>query len=243
MNAKRKKAEELVYSFFDALDPSKANTNFYKELFAGMSDEQFLTFVKRKLPFRHQIAPFKDKGEPRCEDITNSYKVLGIPLFEEIYEPYRYEDKDGKAIGTQQCIIAYINLVSMKQMVSKKNSYGSEATQRETKTGRLTGHDKAGLTSDREAEALVMFNMNDTIDYLFHEMADDMEAKQQMLTQINTTGMYSQKEVSRESANQISKNTVSAYLIGSCLYTNMINEEYMTPYTVSEHKKKTEREE
>ena len=74
-------------------------------------------------------------------------------------------------------------------------------------------------------------------------MAHDMEAKQQMLTQINTTGMYSQKEVSRESANQISKNTVSAYLIGSCLYTNMINEEYMTPYTVSERKKKTEREE
>ena len=51
MNAKRKKAEELIYKFFNALDPTKANTNFYKEMFANMSDEQFTKFCKRKLPF------------------------------------------------------------------------------------------------------------------------------------------------------------------------------------------------
>ena len=50
----------------------------------------------------------------------------------------------------------------MKQMLSKKNGYGSETATRETKTGRLTGHDKAGLVSDREAEALLLFNSNKT---------------------------------------------------------------------------------
>lgn len=240
MNDKRKKAEELVYKFFDALDPTHSNTNFYKELFASMSDEQFLTFCKRKLPFRHQTKPFE--AEPRCEDITNAFKAINIPMFEKVYEPYRYQDENGKAVGTKECIIAYINLVPLKQMLSKKNGYGSDTSMRETKTGRLTGHDKGGLTSDREAEALILFNSNNTLQYLFHEMADDMDAKQQMLTQINTTGMYVQNDVKRDNASQVSKNTVNAYLIGSCIYSNMLNKDYMTPYTLSERKKKTERE-
>lgn len=240
MNPKRKKAEELIYKFFNALDPTKSNTNFYKEMFSGMSDEQFIKFCKRKLPFRLQTSSFR--YEPKCENITDAYAAINIPLFEEIYEPYRYQDENGKAVGCKQCIIAYINLVPMKQMLSKKNGYGSETATRETKTGRLTGHDKAGLVSDREAEALLLFNSNKTVDYLFHEMADDMDAKQQMLTQINTTGMYVQDKVERNNASQVSKNTVDAYLIGSCIYSNIINNEYMTPYTVSERRKKTERE-
>ena len=38
MNANRKKAEALIYKFFDAIDPSKANSQFYKEMFSGMSN-------------------------------------------------------------------------------------------------------------------------------------------------------------------------------------------------------------
>ena len=38
MTAQRKKAEALIYKFFDALDHTKANSNFYKEMFAKMSD-------------------------------------------------------------------------------------------------------------------------------------------------------------------------------------------------------------
>ena len=73
-------------------------------------------------------------------------------------------------------------------------------------------------------------------------MADDMEAKAQMLTQINSTGMYTQEEVTSENQNQISKNTVGAYLLGSCLYTNLINKDYMTPWTLSQKERKVERE-
>ena len=51
MTAQRKKAEALVYKFFDAMDPTKANSNFYKEMFSKMSDNQFMEFCKRRLPF------------------------------------------------------------------------------------------------------------------------------------------------------------------------------------------------
>lgn len=54
MTAQRKKAEALIYKFFDAIDPSKANTNFYKEMFSKMSDQQFIEFCKRRLPLDYK---------------------------------------------------------------------------------------------------------------------------------------------------------------------------------------------
>lgn len=60
MNAQRKKAEALIYKFFDALDPTKANSNFYKEMFAKMSDQQFMEFCKRKLPLDYRQLHLKE---------------------------------------------------------------------------------------------------------------------------------------------------------------------------------------
>lgn len=42
----RKKAEEFVYKFIDAISPGNANVAHYRELFANMSDDQFGTFVQ-----------------------------------------------------------------------------------------------------------------------------------------------------------------------------------------------------
>ena len=51
MNAARLKAERLVYSVMDALDPSGANTDFWKEQFASMSDAQFKNYISNDFPF------------------------------------------------------------------------------------------------------------------------------------------------------------------------------------------------
>lgn len=59
MNAKRKQAEQLIYKFFDNLDPTKANTEFYKTLFSTMSDEQFLQFCKGRLPLDYKLQHLK----------------------------------------------------------------------------------------------------------------------------------------------------------------------------------------
>lgn len=240
MTKEREKAEALVFKFFDAIDPTGANTKFYKELFAGMSDNEFKTFCGRKLPFRLQTQPFK--YEPKVSDIMKSFKVLNVPFLEDVYEPHLYKDENGKPVTCRKAIAAYVNLVALKQMLAKKNSWATENAQRESKTGRLTSHDKAGLVSDRETESFFLFDQFKCVDLFTHEMADDMDAKNQMLAQINATGTYHQDEVSRDNVNQISKNTVDAYFIGSCLMTNLINKDYMTPYTLSCKQKKIERQ-
>lgn len=240
MTPERQKAEALIYKTFDALDPTGSNTKFWKELFSGMSDDEFKKFTARTMPYRLQTSAFR--YEPSTQNIIDTFKVLNIPLLEDVYHPYLYEDSNGKAVTCSKAIIGYVNLVAMKQMLAKKNNYGVDNSSRESKTGRLTGHDKGGLVSDREMESFILFNQDKCVDLFSHEMADDMDAKAQMLTQISTTGQYKQSEVKRESKNQISKNTVDAYLIGSHLYTNLINSEYMTPYTLSEKSRRVERE-
>lgn len=240
MTKEREKAEALIYKFFNAIDPTGSNTKFYKELFSGMSDIEFKAFCARKLPFRLQTAPFK--YEPSISNIKKSFDVLNIPFLEDVYEPSLYKDENGKAVTCTKALTAYVNLVPLKQMLAKKNSWATENASRETKTGRLTGHDKAGLVSDRELESFFLFDQFKSVDFFTHEMGDDMEAKAQMLTQINSTGQYHQDDVSRENVNQISKNTVDAYMIGSCLMTNLINEDYMTPYTLSQKQKTVRRE-
>ena len=74
MNAQRKKAEELIYKYYDAVDTTGSNTAYYKNLFMGMSDAQFLAFCKRPLPFRFHTRPWE--VEPKMEDIKRGLDVL-----------------------------------------------------------------------------------------------------------------------------------------------------------------------
>ena len=53
--AQRKKIEDYVIGFFDVLDKSGTSSRYYKELFASMSDAQFLAMLKQKYPFKFQM--------------------------------------------------------------------------------------------------------------------------------------------------------------------------------------------
>ena len=55
MNAKRQKAEELIYKVFDAVDKTHTNSDYYKKLFSTMSDSDFEKLCKRRLPLRFHI--------------------------------------------------------------------------------------------------------------------------------------------------------------------------------------------
>ena len=60
-----------------------------------------------------------------------------------------------------------------------------------------------------------------------------MEAKNKMYNQINTTGQVSLKDLESDKSNQIARNTVDVYLIGSGIMSNLLEQDYMTPYTLS----------
>ena len=41
-NKLRNDIENIIYTFFDKLDPTKTNSSYYKEKFSSMNNQQFL---------------------------------------------------------------------------------------------------------------------------------------------------------------------------------------------------------
>lgn len=239
MNADRKKAELLIYKAFDAIDPSHANSDFYKQLFSSMSDEQFLNFCKRRLPLRLQTTAFERELTP--DKCIKGLKAIGVPLMEKVKNPQLYINKDGEAVGSEyEGFIVYLNIPKLKQFATKKSGYNTNIDARNPKTGQIVGNSK-GIESDRELESLVLQDLNYTIKEVTRAKADDMEAKNKMYTMINTTGQVSLKDLDSPKTAQVARTTTDVFLIGSGIMTNLIEEDYMTPYTLSMKKKRIEK--
>lgn len=239
MNDKREQAEELVYKFMDKMDKTGRNTEYYKDLFAGMNDNQFLNFVKRELPFRLHVRPFEI--EPTMSDAKEALDVIGVPLLEKVNLNYMYKNKNGEAVTSQPALIVYIPLKKMKQFITKKNSMSTNIGDRDMKSGLLLGHDKNAIESDREFESLAVMGLTKTMTELSKPRADAMKVKSEMYNAINTVGTVRLDELHMSIDDSLAKNTINTYLIGSQLYTNILGDDYYLPYTIANKERRIER--
>lgn len=240
MNAKRKQAEELIYKVMDAMDSTGMNTAYYKEKFSKMSDEQFQKWCAQPLPFRFHTKPFEI--EPKMDEIENALSILGIPLLEKVALPYLYVNNSGEPVWSKECMVVYIHIKKMKQFITKKNSTPLSIENRDMKSGLLVSHDKGGKTSDREMEALTVMGMDQTMKELSTYRADYMDAKSIAYQTIATTGKLSQEELDLQNRDSLSKNMLSAYMIGSLLNSNIVNVDYLLPATIENRGRRVTRE-
>lgn len=238
MNAQRLKAERLIYEVMDILDKSGRNTDFWKEEFSKMSDAQFKTYISNDFPFYFQTGAFK---EPSMKQIVQALDKINVPLLERLYMSYKYKDKNGRPMKTKECLVVYLPIKRMKQLLTKKNGMSISTKTRDMKTGLLTGVDKNGKESDREFESLAICGLDNSIKEFSRSRADSMEDKSVMNNTINNLGQVYLKDLPDDPTDSLSKNLLSAYFIGAQLYTNLVNEDYMTPYTMSLKQKKIER--
>ena len=229
MNAQRLKAERLIYEVMDILDKSGRNTDFWKEEFSKMSDAQFKSYISNDFPFYFQTGAFK---EPSMKQIVQALDKINVPLLERLYMPYKYKDKNGRPMKTKECLVVYLPIKRMKQLLTKKNGMSISTKTRDMKTGLLTGVDKNGKESDREFESLAICGLDNSIKEFSRSRADSMEDKSVMNNTINNLGQVYLKDLPDDPADSLSKNLLSAYFIGAQLYTNLVNEDYMTPYTM-----------
>ena len=231
MNKQRKEAEELIYNVMDAADSSGTNSTYYKNLFSKMSDEDFMNFCSRRLPFRFHFETFH--SEPKMYEIINAFKVLKKPLLERVKLPYVYINSKGEPVENQECMVIYIHLKRMKQMLTKKNHTSIHISQRDMKTGLLLSDDKGGKETDREFESLATMGLDYTIDEFARSRADAMEAKTQMQNAILNKGFVSDEDIQLTHTDSIAKNLFNAYLIGAHIHSNLIDTGYLTPLNIN----------
>ena len=237
---KRKQAEELIYKVLDKVDPSKVNSDYYKKLFSSMNDEDFLTFCKRRLPFRFHVEAFK--REPKMYDIIDAFKILKKPLMERLKMPYVYVNSKGEPVESQECMVIYIHLKRMKQMLTKKNHTAMDIDKRDYKSGNLVGDSKGSRETYREFESLALMDLDYTIEEFARPKADAMDTISQMSNEISTKGSVSQKDLKTPIDDMLSRRAVNVYLMGAHIHSNLLDTDYMTPLTARNKQKMFERE-
>lgn len=236
----RLEAESLIYKVMDAVDKTKTNSDYYRKLFSSMTDEDFFKFCQRRLPFRFHQEIFKI--EPKMYDIVEGFKILNKPLLEKVKLPYVYINKDGEPVETQECLVIYIHLKRMKQMLTKKNSTAINIEKRDMKTGLLIGEDKGGKETDREFESLAVMGLEYTMDEFARPKADAMSGISQMSNTIMSQGYVSEKDLQIAKDDSIGKNLLNVYLIGAHIHSNLVDIDYMTPYTSKNKQRQIERQ-
>lgn len=231
MNKKqREEIEELIISSFNILDKSGTNSEYYKDLFSKMSDSQFHSFIAKKYPGKFHYRP--SVTEPTTDDIKEALNFIGVPLSEKINMPWVYEDKEGKPVQSKECTVVYLHHKKVQQFITKKNKWAISVSNRDMKGGRLIGADKGAVTSDREFESMEVQSMNNTVDEFSTFRADSMKSKNLANAIIGTTGVLHLDDIKVDKDDFLSKNLMSAYMIGAHLNTNIVNEGNYTPTTL-----------
>ena len=226
----REEIETLVLSSMDILDKSGTNTEYYKDLFAHMSDTQFTSFISKRFPFKFQYRP--SVVEPSMDDATKALHHIGVPLMEKISEPHVYRNKDGVPVNTKECLVVYIHHKPVQQFITKKNKWSMDTSNRDMKTGRLVGADKGAVASDREFESMAVQGMDKTMREFYTIKADAMAAKNLANNIIGTTGMLRLDDIPIDKDDSLSKNLMNVYMIGAHLNSNLLNEGNYTQYTL-----------
>lgn len=239
---RREKAEKLIYDVLDAADVTHSNSDYYKEVFSKMSDEQFYNFFKKKLPLRFHQTAFK--VEPKMYEIDKAFHILGAPLYEVVNLPYLYKDSKGRPIRSKPAMVVYLHIKRMKQMLAKKTSIAMSISERDMRTGLLINHSKAAKMSDREEETLALPALDATVDEFARLRADAMISKEKMYSIISTTGKISAEEVQPEKDEVLSKKMFYTYLLGANIISNLIGEDdgYINPHTIKNHQQQLERQ-
>ena len=235
----RKKAEAKVYKVFDIIDKTGANTEYYKKKFAKMSDKEFIEFFKQDFPLKFQTKVFEI--DPNIKQIVDALKFLGVPVTESINMPFLYRNKDGVPVQSKECLVIYIHLKRMKQLLNKKTNIALNIEKRDMKTGLLVGEDKGGKETDREFESLAAFGLDYTIDEFSRPRGDALKSAAEMSAVIMNKGFVSEKDFNVEKDDSLGKNILNVYLLGANIYSNLVDINYMTPYTAKNRKKAVER--
>jgi hypothetical protein len=229
---KRKKAEGLVYSVMDKLDPSGTNTKRYKKLFSTMSDSKFANFMKcmfddNNMNFTLEIKDFD--REVTINDAEQAIKLLGKELEEDIICPFMSMSQEHPIVTKEKCITGYFIEKRMEQTNTKKNSTSTHIDERSATNGQVTGHDKNGRSSDQENIALTVLGYDNVLKELNGFRADGLQRKNYAYAQIAKTGECSLKDIEENAGieDRLALETIDVYYKTMGLQTDLITPDYL----------------
>lgn len=234
---KRQRMETLIIKVFDKLDPTKRNSEHYKQSFNSMTDAQFSKFFKQLFANEHAYLVLNIcdyEVDLRLDYVEAAAKVLNVPLFERVAFRHYTMDKNNVILSKEPVPVGYAHVKRPQQTVQKKNGLSITADIRSSITGQVTGADKNGRQSDLENNMLTSYGMFNGMKELNGPRADDAVMKQQMYQEINNKGYVSLSELESDTGNKTTLCTVDTYLIGMGLKSDLVTPGLMLKKTIRE---------
>jgi hypothetical protein len=233
----RAKIEKIIYDTFDALDPSGANTDKYKELFGSMNDNEFAKYMKDFLNddnenFVLDIVEYEHGLD--MNNIEKAAKVLNIPLMEYVYMPHLTMDKKHVVCSKEKCLVGYINVKRTQQLLHKKNGISVSNEKRSAMTNQVVDKDKNARDSDIEASLLVSLGADKILQEFHGPRSDDTIMKREMNQSIATKGYVQLDELENSPTNKVTLNTVNTYLLSMGIKSDLVSDTYILPKTSAE---------
>ena len=234
---KRKEMEDLIYGFFDLFDPTGRNTEYYRNKFKAMDDNQFDKYFK--LLFAQDdpylTATMVDYENPiKIENIEKAAEFLNVPLFERVVLPYASSDPNNPVITKHECMVGYLNIKRLQQINFKKLGLSTDVSERNMITGQVTGHEKNSRNSDAETTALLTVGANASLKEFMSARADDMVMKKEMNQKILRDGYVSMADLTDKLVNKTTLNSASVFFLGAGIMNDLITNDYLLPKTVDE---------
>jgi len=236
----RKDVEALVYKFFNTIDKTGTNTARYKKLFKSMDDKKFSKFIDDMLKdddnnFYLEVVPYQD--EPPIDDIEAALKVVGTTTEEYVFYPHQ-ADESGKAVRTAVKVpVIYMHIKKLRQVLSKKNSFEFDVSQRSALTDQVTGDSKVSRNSDAESYALVAIGAENILREISGARADNAKARNEMYNEISSKGFSRLSNLETDLTRKASLNLFDVYLTGAGLNTDLVTDGLLLTNTTIQAKK------
>lgn len=189
ITAKRTLIENKIIEIMDILDPSKDNSNRYKDIFSKMGDkefEQFINDIKNKRIKLTLFAPNMSKFIQQ-EDCIKAADALNVKLFEKL----EFKDKaTGKYFLTpNEYMVLKLPIRRTRQFLMHKLSVAENDKKIDMLTGQVTGDDKASSLSFVEAQLLYARGLDKTLVEFMKVRGGDIHAFATFKQQLEESGM------------------------------------------------------
>ena len=228
--------EKEIYKLMDIMDPSGRNTARMKSFFSGMSDKEFYQHMVKfyendDMNFPVGYIPYDN---PVTLDFAHKVaRETDTPIYELVWKPYVNGDVDDPPGTVHPLMVLEAPVKRLKQTSSLKNHASTSGSKRDPRTGQVTGEDRTARVTDVEAFSLLTMGQYHTAQEQYGPMADDTEAHYEMLREIQRNGEVSLSDLSNDSYNKVTLNTINAYMLGAGLMSNLVDESgYILPITM-----------
>lgn len=235
IKAKRKAIENKITVLMNAFDPTGANTEYYKSLFAKMDDKAFSEWMN-KLDGEENFLILQICDYERnllMQNVEDAAKTIGVPLYERLALPFLSSDPNTPVFSKYPVPVGYLPLKRMQQSRIKKNSTSIEIAER-NKFNQVTGHDKNGRSSDQENNALLALGSKVIIKEFLSARADDSVMKNEMHQKISKNGYVTLNSLTDDIENKTVVNLIDVYLISMGLKSDLITKNLMVRKTIKD---------